>query len=226
MVLRIALVHATPLAMQPIAASFSKVWPEANCMNVLDDCLSKDLARDGEMTPAMMTRVIEIASYAKGCGALAIQFTCSAFGSAIDEASKKLGLPVLTPNDAMYEEAIEICKDRKNARVGLLTTFQPAATSMAREWAEATVNLLVRPDFVAACAEGALDALNAGNVDLHDQLVLATAKTLSDCDVIMLGQFSMARSQSMVAEVIGKTVLSSPDSAVMKLKKLLQPSQK
>jgi hypothetical protein len=60
---------------------------------------------------------------------------------------------------------------------------------------------------------------------LHDQLVLARAKTLADCDVIMLGQFSMARSQSMVAEVIGKTVLSSPDSAVLKLKKMLQPSQ-
>jgi hypothetical protein len=225
MVLRIALVHATPLAMQPIASSFSKVWPEANCMNVLDDCLSKDLARDGGMTPAMMERVIEIASYAKGCGAQAIQFTCSAFGPAIDEASKKIGLPVLKPNEAMFDEALAICAGRKNARVGLLTTFEPATASMSEEWAEATANLKVKPEFVTACANGALEALNAGDASLHDQLVLARAKTLADCDVIMLGQFSMARSQSMVAEIIGKTVLSSPDSAVMKLKKMLQPSQ-
>jgi len=225
MVLRVALVHATPLAMQPIASSFSKVWPEANCMNVLDDCLSKDLARDGGMTPAMMARVIEIASYAKGCGAQAVQFTCSAFGPAIDEASKKVGLPVLKPNEAMFDEAIAICAGRKDARVGLLTTFEPATASMSEEWAEATANLKVKPAFVTACAKGALEALNAGDPGLHDQLVLARAKTLSDCDVIMLGQFSMARSQSMVAEVIGKTVLSSPDSAVMKLKKMLQPSQ-
>lgn len=225
MVLRVALVHATPLAMQPIASSFSKVWPEANCMNVLDDCLSKDLARDGGMTPAMTQRVIEIASYAKGCGAQAIQFTCSAFGPAIDEASKKVGLPVLKPNEAMFDEALSICAGRKNARVGLLTTFEPATASMSEEWAEATANLKVKPEFVTACAKGALEALNAGDASLHDQLVLARAKTLADCDVIMLGQFSMARSQSMVAEVIGKTVLSSPDSAVLKLKKMLQPSQ-
>jgi hypothetical protein len=225
MVLRVALVHATPLAMQPIASSFSKVWPEADCMNVLDDCLSKDLARDGGMTPAMMERVLEIASYAKGCGAQAIQFTCSAFGPAIDEASKKVGLPVLKPNEAMFDEALAICAERKNARVGLLTTFEPATASMSEEWAEATANLKVKPEFLTACAKGALEALNAGDASLHDQLVLARAKTLADCDVIMLGQFSMARSQSMVAEVIGKTVLSSPDSAVLKLKKMLQPSQ-
>jgi aspartate/glutamate racemase len=194
-------------------------------MNVLDDCLSKDLARDGGMTPAMMERVIEIASYAKGCGAKAIQFTCSAFGPAIDEASKKVGLPVLKPNEAMFDEALAICAGRKNARVGLLTTFEPATASMSEEWAEATANLKVKPEFVTACANGALEALNAGDASLHDQLVLARAKTLADCDVIMLGQFSMARSQSMVAEVIGKTVLSSPDSAVLKLKKMLQPSQ-
>lgn len=226
MVLRVALVHATPLAMQPIAASFAKVWPEANCMNVLDDCLSKDLARDGGMTPAMMERVFEIASYAKGCGAQAIQFTCSAFGPAIDEAASKLGLPILKPNESMFDEAIAICAGRKEARVGLLTTFEPATESMSQEWAEATANLAVKPKFVTACAEGALEALNAGDTSLHDQLILAKAKTLADCDVIMLGQFSMARAQTMVADVVGKTVLSSPDSAVMKLKKMLQPTGK
>lgn len=226
MVLRIALVHATPLAMQPIAASFEKVWPEVSCMNILDDCLSKDLARDGGLTPAMMERVAAITSYAKECGAHAIQFTCSAFGVAIDEASQKVGLPVLKPNEAMFDEAIAICAGRKDARVGLLTTFEPATESMSREWAEATAKLPVKPVFVTACAKGALEALNAGDASLHDQLILAKVKTLTHCDVIMLGQFSMARAQSMVAEAVGKTVLSSPDSAVMKLKKMLQPRDK
>lgn len=222
MVLRIALVHATPLAMQPMTLAFSKSWPEANCMNLLDDCLAKDLARDGSMTPTMMARVIEIASYAKGCGAQAVQFTCSAFGVAIDEASKNLGIPVLKPNEAMFEQALGICIGQKNTRVGLLTTFEAATPSMAKEWAEATANLKVKPELVTACAEGALEALSAGDTRLHDQLVLTSAKTLVDCDVIMLGQFSMVRSQSMVAEVTRGTVLSSPDSAVMKLKKILQ----
>lgn len=225
MVLRVVLVHATPLAMQPIAASFSRLWPEANCMNVLDDCLSKDLARDGGMTPAMVARITEIARYAKGCGAQAIQFTCSAFGPAIDEAAKTVGLPVLKPNQAMFDEALALCAGRKEARVGLLTTFEPATASMSEEWAEATAHLTNRPTLVTACAKGAMEALNAGDVVLHDQLVLAQAKTLASCDVIMLGQFSMARAQPMVADVVGKTVLSSPDSAVIQLKNILHAAR-
>ena len=224
MVLRVALVHATPLAMQPIAVAFANVWPQANCMNILDDCLSKDLAQAGEMTPAMVARVIEIASYAKRNGAQAIQFTCSSFGPAIDAAADALGLPVIKPNEAMFEEAMQMCEGRPQARVGLLTTFVPATASMSQEWEEATAHLPNRPGLVSACAQGALEALNAGDVELHDQRVVAQAHQLADCDVIMLGQFSMARAQAKVAQAVGKTVLTSPDSAVAKLKRILHPA--
>jgi len=224
MVSRVALVHATPLAMGPIAASFAKVWPMADCMNILDDCLSKDLAKDGRMTPAMVARVIAIASYAKSCGAEVIQFTCSSFGPAIDAAANALGLPVLKPNEAMFEEAMAACAGRSEPCVGLLTTFVPATASMAQEWEEAIQHLPVRPTLLTACAQGALEALNAGNSDMHDQLVLDEVRKLAHCDVIMLGQFSMARAQAQVASATGKLVLTSPDSAVGKLKQMLDCS--
>ena len=43
-----------------------------------------------------------------------------------------------------------------------------------------------------------------------------------DCGVIPLTQFSLARATPLVAEATGKPVLTTPDSAVRKIRQLLQ----
>src|SRR5689334_19257164 len=43
--IRIALIHATPLAVDPIDAAFDAQWPDAERVNLLDDSLSVDRAR-------------------------------------------------------------------------------------------------------------------------------------------------------------------------------------
>ena len=55
----------------------------------------------------------------------------------------------------------------------------------------------------------------------HDREAAKAAVALRDCDVIALAQFSLARAASVVAEVTGKPVLTTPDSAVRKLQRLL-----
>jgi hypothetical protein len=47
------------------------------------------------------------------------------------------------------------------------------------------------------------------------------SKDLRDCDLIALAQYSMAPAAHMVAETTGRVVLTTPDSAVMKLKRVL-----
>lgn len=39
---RIALIHTTPLALEPVRAAFERHWPAARRMNLLDDSLSAD----------------------------------------------------------------------------------------------------------------------------------------------------------------------------------------
>ncbi len=41
-------------------------------------------------------------------------------------------------------------------------------------------------------------------------------------DVLLLAQFSMARARPTIADVAGRRVLSSPDSAVIKLRSLVE----
>src|SRR3569832_677911 len=100
--MRIARIHATALSIDPINAAFERHWPEAQRMHLLDDSLSKDRERDGELTHAMVDRFIDLAAYARRSVADAILFTCSAFGPANEAAGRAVEIPTLKPNEAMF----------------------------------------------------------------------------------------------------------------------------
>ena len=87
--MRIALVHALKHSIAPIEASFARAWPDARLMNLLDDSLSADLARDGRLTDAMTARFLTLGRYAAGTHADAILFTCSAFGPCIEAVARE-----------------------------------------------------------------------------------------------------------------------------------------
>lgn len=220
--LKVALIHATQLAIQPVNAAFRQLWPQAKCINVLDDGLTSDLVSAGSLNDAMVARMVSLAKYSQSAGAHGILYTCSAFGDAIDAAKKTVALPILKPNEAMFDEAIDKCEKLGGPRrIGLLTTFLPASKTMRDELVAAISarNLPIQID--SACDPKAMEALNSGDAEMHDKLILDLARKLSTCDVLLLGQFSMARSQNLVADVVPKTVLSSPDSAVRRLKAML-----
>jgi Asp/Glu/hydantoin racemase len=193
-----------------VEAAFARAWPEATLMNLLDDSLSADLARDGALTPGMTDRFLTLARYAVGTGADAILFTCSAFGPCIEACAREFSaIPVLKPNEAMIEEAVAASR-----RIGLLATFPATLASMPPEFPSGVT-------LVPKLAEGALDALNLGDRVEHDRLVAQAAAGMGDCDVIALAQFSMAEAADRVAEATGKPVFTTPDSAVRRLRRLL-----
>jgi hypothetical protein len=208
--MRITLIHALKHSIVPIEASFARHWPEARLMNLLDDSLSADLARDGKLSERMTERFLTMGRYAVSTGADGILFTCSAFGPCIEAVARAHApKPVLKPNEAMIEQAVA-----KGQRIGLLSTFPPTLVSMPPEF-PASVTL------VPKLAEGALAALDRGDRAEHDRIVVEAAKDLRDCDLIALAQYSMAPAAERVAEVTGCEVLTTPDSAVKKLKAML-----
>jgi hypothetical protein len=116
---------------------------------------------------------------------------------------------VLKPNEAMIERAVTM-----GQRIGLLSTFAPTLASMPPEF-PASVQI------VPKLAEGALAALDRGDRATHDRLIVEASRDLRDCDVVALAQFSIAGTASLVAEATGRPVVTTPDSAVEKLMKLL-----
>jgi aspartate/glutamate racemase len=216
---RIGLIHATPLAVQPIAASFAALWPQARLHNILDDSLSVDRAHDGRLTEAMTQRFIDLSHYAVRCGCEALLFTCSAFGPAIEAAAARCGVPTFKPNEAMFDAALALAKREAVLRIGLLATFEPSIASMAQELQACASQRGLRIAIEAGHVPEAMDDLQRGQAQLHHQKIAQAAAALPACDVIMLAQFSMAAAQPLAQRASNAPVLSSPDCAVTELRR-------
>lgn len=214
---RIALIHATPLAVEPVQAAFLRHWPAALRMNLLDDSLAADRAAAGRLTQQMVDRFLALTRYAMGTGCEGILFTCSAFGPAIEAAARLAGRPTLKPNEAMFEQALALTPRTGTLKAGLLATFEAALPSMAQELQAmaaargASVNL--RQAFVPE----AMRDLAQGRAADHHHKVADAAQALQDCDVVLLAQFSMAAARDRVQRQLPCPVLSSPDCAVLAL---------
>ncbi|SAK79945.1 Asp/Glu/Hydantoin racemase [Caballeronia hypogeia] len=213
---RISLIHATPLSIQPIADSFKRLWSDAKIYNLLEDSLTDDLRGLSGDISAMAPRFVQLTQYALGSGADAVLFTCSAFGPAIETAKASVIAPVLKPNEAMIEEAVEL-----GSRIALVATFEPALAPISVEFQAHAATLgrtLVLEPFLV---NGAWDAIQHGDKERHDHLIVETCSKLSGFDVVCFAQFSMTTAQAQAQQATGRPTLSTPDSAVKKLMSVL-----
>jgi hypothetical protein len=202
--------------MAPVENAFKAEWPEAKRTNLLDDSLAGDRERAGALTPEMSARILSLARYAVDSGAAGVLFTCSAFGEAIEAAAAGLPTPVLKPNEAMFDAALD-----KGGRIGMLATFAPAVASMEEEFKEIAQKRGSAARLETICVLGAREALMAGNFEKHDELVAAAAPKLAHCDAIMLAHFSTATAAERTQQNVARPVLTAPTSAVLKLRSAL-----
>jgi aspartate/glutamate racemase len=214
---RIVLFHATPVAMDPVNAAMASLWPEAEAVNLLDDGLTIDRAKEGPaLSEELIERFVDFGRYAQRIGADGILLTCSAFGPAIDRMEEELPLPVLRPNEAMFREAIAA-----GDRIGMLATFAPAVATMEDEFrqfaaeagSDATLETIVVPD--------AIDLLRQGDAESHNRLVAAMAPRFAEHDAIMLAHFSTSRAAESVRSAVEPPVLAAPEAAVTRMKSLV-----
>jgi len=214
---RIALVHAMRASMAPIEAAFARAWPEAHLAQLLDDALPDDLERAGGVDAAMERRFVALTRIAVDAGAEGVLFTCSAFGRAIEAARDAAPVPVMKPNEAMIAAAIA-----RGGPIALLATFGPTLDSMRPEFEAEAARRGVGLDLRTRHVAGALAALQAGDAERHDVLIAeAAARWGGGASVVALAQFSMARAAERVAAATGGTLLTTPDTAVLELRRRL-----
>jgi hypothetical protein len=207
---RIALIHATPAAVEPIQEAFARGWPAPDLVNLLDDSLSRDRALAPELTDALYGRFVALGRYALSFGADGILFTCSAFGPAIERVARSVAVPVLKPNEAMFAEALAI-----GGTIGMLATFEPSIASMASEFEADAARTGARVRLESKFVPDAMAALLAGSRQRHDDLVAMAGAALAHCDAIMLAQFSMAPAAELLRHTLPRVpILTSPGAAV------------
>lgn len=218
---RIFLIHALQASQAPARRAFETGWPEAEICNVVDDSLPVDLAADGGMSAAMIDRFLALSYYVRSTAQgdrrpAGILFTCSAFGPAIERVQQALDIPVLRPNEAAFDEALDA-----GERIGLVLTFAAALPPLLQELHAMARKKGVIVDVVSAVAEGALVALQSGDVDGHDRIVAEAVAAMPPVDALVLCQFSLARTAPVIPSIPGRIVLTTPDSAVARMRRLV-----
>jgi Asp/Glu/hydantoin racemase len=202
--------------MAPIEAAFRECWPDAERMNVFDDALAPDLERAGELTEGLNARIALLADYCVNSGCDAVLFTCSSFGAAVEAKARAASVPVLKPNEAMFEQALA-----HGAKLGMLATFIPAVVPMEAEFHAEAVKRGVDAGIETRCVPEALLAAKSGDYFLHNRLLAEAASYFKDFDALMLAQFSMAPALADVRKSLVIPVLTSPRAAVEKLRAIL-----
>jgi Asp/Glu/hydantoin racemase len=155
-------------------------------------------------------------SNAQAMGADIILNACSSVGEATDLLRDMIRTPIVKVDESMAEEASRI-----GSRIGVVatvkTTLEPTTRLIRKKALENGREVTV----VERIAEGAFDALLAGNAEGHDAILKKTIMDLvEEVDVVVLAQVSMAR----LVPALGKTrvpVLSSPRSGVEAVKRAL-----
>ena len=203
--------------MPPIQAAFAAGWPEAETVNLLDDGLSIDRARETDLSEALIERFVAFGVYGRNMGADGILITCSAFGPAIDRLISTVSIPVLKPNEAMFQAALE-----QGGRIGMLATFGPSVGTMTDEFDEFVARRGEPATLDTVLVADAIDLIKRGDVESHNRLVAARAPELGDRDAIMLAHFSTSRAAASVRKAVSVPVLTAPDSAVARMRTLVE----
>lgn len=213
----IAAIYTGIALVKPLSDELKEALPGYRIMNILDDSLIAEIIAEGRLTPSVRRRLYSYYDAAASAGAELILNTCSSIGEAVYAAREFIPVPIVRIDEAMVRKAVAET-DRIAVLATLSTTIDPTIALVKRCAAEAGKTVAT----ISAVAEGAFPAITAGDAATHDRILSETAKRVAnDCDVILLAQGSMARMESPLRALTGKTVYSSPGLAIEMIKRML-----
>jgi len=219
---KVVMIHTVEGNIKVFGDLVQEIAPGLPAEHVVDESLLGDTMAAGTLTDEVRQRFRERAEAARRDGADVIMLTCSSVGPSADGLGDELGVTVLRVDEAMAERAVELGPNVGVAAT-LPTTLGPTAELIQR--AAASKGQAV--EVTTRLAEGAFDALRAGDGARHDALVQAALQSLAaDVDVIVLAQASMARAVGGAPSLtVGERtvpILTSPRLGVERLAEIVR----
>ncbi|WP_327239373.1 aspartate/glutamate racemase family protein [Streptomyces sp. NBC_01318] len=194
----LALLHTSPVHVPVFEALRDADHPGLALRHLVHEDL---LARARDAGPDAVRGEIEaLLAGAVAEGATAVLCTCSTIGAVAESAAESLGVPVLRVDRPMAAAAVT--RDRVVVLAAIDDTLPPTLALLAEEAGNRCV------DIRTVLVEGAWARFRAGDRDGYLDLVAAAADRVTDADVIVLAQASMADAATRAATRI--PVLSSP----------------
>lgn len=215
---RLALIHTVTNLVPTFKDLCSKLLPEVDLFNIVDESLLQNTIREGNMSRLTARRIVTYMICAEQAGADTVMVTCSSVGEAVVMGKPLLQIPAFRVDQPMADEAVKQGK-RIGVAATLRTTLDPTVR-LITERAEAHGKTL---KVVSRLCEGAFDAVIKGDIAKHDSIVTEGLSELSNrVDVIVLAQATMARVADALPDADkGLPILSSPRLAVEYLAEVL-----
>jgi Asp/Glu/hydantoin racemase len=206
---KLAFIHTSHVLIPLFAGLAAKLIPEVEVFHLTDESLIRNTISAGQLTKATTRRLVNMVGSAHDGGAAAVMVTCSSIGPGVAVARMLFDFPVLRVDEPMAREAVEMGK-RIGVAATLRTTLDPTLELIRQTAAHQNRNVEITPSL----AEGAFEAVLAGNTEKHDSLLIQALRDLRrKVDVVVLAQASMARVIPQL-ESDGAPILSSPELAV------------
>ncbi|MGW0914528.1 aspartate/glutamate racemase family protein [Streptomyces sp. NPDC002784] len=195
----LALLHTSPVHVPVFDALRDETQPGLELRHVVDERLLERARAEGP--DAVAEDVAAVLRRAVAEGARAVLCTCSTIGGVAEAAD--VGVPVLRVDRPMAAAAVAT-GTRVVVLAALESTLGPTADLIREEAARAGRPVEVRTRLV----EGAWARFEAGDAHAYATRVASAADEVTDADVIVLAQASMAPAQRLTTTAV--PVLSSP----------------
>jgi Asp/Glu/hydantoin racemase len=220
MAFTLAFVHTSHVLIPMFAQLAKDHLRGIEVFHMADESLIKNTIASKGLTKSTIRRLIAMIRSAHEGGADAVMVTCSSVGPAVALARNQFDFPVLRIDESMAEAAVRV-GPRIGVAATLRTTLDPTI-ALIQETADAARRSI---EIVPSLAEGAFEAVLAGDTARHDSLLTASLERLiKEVDVVVLAQASMARVIPQIRVNDGPPILSSPELAVKSARDLFIPT--
>jgi hypothetical protein len=214
---KIALIHTVKSVLNTFEGRIKETLGDVKVINTLDEYLATDPAEKGEFTKDNMHRLYGFIKNAEIAEADAVVVTCSTLSPTVEKIKPFIKIPLIAIDEAMIKKAVESGK-----KITILataeSTVEPTKLGLLREAKELNKELELS---IIVCHE-AYEAIKAGDVKYHNEMLKKKSLEIRQQDVVVLAQASMAHMQDIIEKICGCTVLSSPGLCVNQLKNTLE----
>jgi Asp/Glu/hydantoin racemase len=211
-----AILHTTPVTLEPLKIIADRLMPDIEIVNILDDSLLKAVIKKGHPDEKVNSRIMYYVKCAEEAECSGLMSACSSIGESVEMCRLLTSMPLLRIDEAMAEIAVGY-----GSGISVLatveTTLKPTENIINRKAKEQGKEI----SLVRYLLSDAYKVLAEGDIKRHDDIILGCLERVMDTsDVIVLAQASMARVLTRLPD-IKVPVITSPESGMQRFKDVL-----
>lgn len=186
--MKVGLIHTTLNSVEPSNAAFRKIGSDIEIVNYLNEGIMPELRSTG-VSSRIMSEMMQLAWAAERAGCQGIILNCSLMSPYADDMARLVHIPLISADIAMLEYVTAHA-----SRVAVLATVAKAGPTTAKLLQNLAAEQGKKIDVEVKIAEGAFEALNKGDEELHNQIIHEAARIYDGkVNLIVFAQISMVR---------------------------------